>query len=324
MRVSARNLLVVSKTEIVTARRRIRFWILCSILALIAVAAYFFSGMNLDSIAFYSPSFGITTPRYLLGNISPFVILLFQLGTLFLLFDSSHRNKTVSLAEVLNVRPLTNFEYLLGRVIGVSTILWIVTFLLVTGLHSIGLLCEVAGFHVAEPFQIHSVLNLLLLDAPVSYIGWSSVVVLLTSIMRVRIGVLIVGAALMTAWALLVSQSPYSILTITSASSNDTLFLSELLPQFATITTIGTRIATLSVAVAFLLCAASLGRRDGVSAGTKSSIGGVVMALSAVLYGLTAWGMVQTYYEKPIKWREAHASHTIEGTIDILEITGTL
>lgn len=293
-------------------------------LSLIAVAGYFFSAMNLQSTAYYSPSFGITTPQYLLGNISPFVILLFQLGTLFLLFDSSHRNKTELFEEVLNTKPLSNFEYLLGRVMGVSAILWIVTFLLVIGLHGFGLLCEVAGFRVAESFQIHSVLNLLIVDAPVSYIGWSSLVVLITSLMRVRFGVLIVGATLMTAWALLVSKLPYSILSITSTSSNDTLFVSELLPQFASITSVGTRIATLIFAFALLLFAASSGRGDGVSAESKVSIGGLVIALSGFLYGLTAWGMVQTYYEEPTKWKEAHESYSMEGAIDISKISGTV
>ena len=322
--VLATRILIVCGSEIKTVRRRVRFWVWCVALTSLAGIAYYFSSWYLQYIALYSPTFGITTPRYVLGNISPYVILIFQLGALILLLDSRQRQIRDRIEETLITKPVTNFEQLLGRVLGVSFLLWFIALLIVLVLHSIGLMCDMTGWQFAEPFQLHSMVNLLMLDAPVSFIVSCSVVVLLTNVLRLRMLVLIFGLALLSTWTFIVSKFPYSFLSIVSASSNDSLFISETLPQFASLSTIGTRIASLLFAGALLCAAALFVRIDGMSFKIKSAFIIALLGLSGVLYGSVTWGVVQHYYLEPGKWREVHQSYTMDGSMDILDITGSI
>ena len=318
------RILVVCGCEIKTVRRRIRFWILCASLTLLAIIGYVFSTLYLQYGANFSPSFGTTTPRHLLGNISPYVVLIFQLGILFLLLDSRRRHIRDRIDEILITKPVSHFEYLVGRVLSASFLLWIFTVFIVLTLHSIGLICDWVGFHFSEPFQFHSMLNLLLLDAPGTFIVSCSVVVLLTDALRLRVVVLLFGSALLVVWTFVVSESPYSFLAIISASSNDSLFISELSPQFVSLTTIATRITSLIFAGALLMFAASIVQIDGMSFKLKSALCVGLLVLSGVLYGSITWRVVKHYYADPAKWREMHESHASAGYIDILEISGSV
>ncbi|MCY3541880.1 MAG: hypothetical protein OXH31_08265 [Gammaproteobacteria bacterium] len=321
---STHRILAAYKSEFLTTRRRMRFWILCASLFLLAFVGYLFSCIYLQGGTIYSPTFGIAAPRYLLGNISPYVVLVFQFGTLVLLLDSTQRNVRDRIDEVLRSKPVTSIEYLVGRVLSVSVLLWIATCLIVVALHGIGLTCDWTGWQFSEPFQTHSMLNLLLLDAPVSFVVWCSVIVLLTSVVRLRIGVFILGFVLMTGWSIVVAESPYSFLAILSASSNDSLFISEISPQFASLATMGARLASLAFAGALLVFAALFGQIDGLSVTFKNALGSGLLALSGVLYCSVAWGVVQHYYVDPAKWREVHESHTSDGSTDILDISGSV
>lgn len=322
---STGGILRVGISEIQNAKRSVRFWILISGLLVLVFLGYLFSTMYLKFGALYSPSFGIATTRYLLGNISPFMVLMFQLGTLVLLFDSSYRIDRERIGEVLNSKPVASFEYLLGRVLGISALLWFVTLLFVINLHGVGLVCQFSGIDFAEPFEICSIVNLLLLDAPVSFLSWCSVVVFLTSVIRSRVSVLILGFALMTTWTYVVIESSYALVAITSASANDSLFVSDLLPEFASAATIGTRLATLLFAAALITFAASfVGRIDCISSTLKNWFGAVVMASSGVLFGLVVWSILHHYYEEPAQWNKVYESQTLDGTIDVLEISGSV
>ncbi|MYI76655.1 MAG: hypothetical protein F4077_02670 [Gammaproteobacteria bacterium] len=152
-----------------------------------------------------------------------------------------------------------------------------------------------------------------------------SVVAFLTNVIRLRIVVFILYVAIMTAWAFAVSEAPYSFLAIVSPSSNDSLFISDISPQFASLTTIGIRLASLLFAAMLLMFATLLVRIDGMSFKLKSTLGSGLFILSVVLCSSITGGVVQYYYADPAKWREFHESNAlVVGNIDILDISGSV
>lgn len=272
----------------------------------------------------YSPSLGASTPHYLLGGIDPTFFLAFQMAALLLLFDAHQQNTRNRIKEVLDSRPVTNFEYLVGRVLGVAFLLWLVVVVNVLAMEGFGLLSKAIGFRYAEPIQIHSVVNLLFIDAPATLLMWCSVVVFLSSLLRARILTVVASLLPMFAWFFLVLNVPYSMLSFVSASSNDSLFVSDLVPQFASWQTMLVRLATVLGALVLVVAAATVERRrDGTRLRNNSIAVLASLGLCVGVYALGATDVVRQYNQTE-EWHHIHKSYVWNGSIDVQEVSGSV
>ena len=310
--------------ELRTSRKLARFWTAVVALSVFSLFGYLLSCLILGYTAPYSPSLGASTPLYLLGGIDPTFFLAFQLAAVLLLFDASQRQERNRIDEVLDSKPVTNFEYLAGRVLGISLLLWLVVVLNVLAMECVGLVSNAIGFRYAEPIQLHSILNLLLLDAPVTLLFWSSFVIFLSAALRIRVLTVILAVAAMFGWFFLVLNVPYSLLSVVSASSNDSLFVSDLVPEFPHWQTLVVRLSTLVGALALIAAGAlAIRRRDGASPKMVAAAASVALALCAGTYTLSFWDNIRQF-DAPQQWREAHGSLAWSGYIDVQSIQGTV
>ncbi len=324
MKLQPTTVLRVAAAEMRTSRRLVRFWTIVAVLSIISLAGYALSCLILSFTAPYSPSLGAATPLYLLGGIDPTFFLAFQMAALLLLFDAGHQHTRNRIDEVLDSMPVTNLEYLAGRVLGISFLLWMVAAVNVLLMQIFGVVANAFNFSYAEPIQLHSIINLLLVDAPATLLIWGSFVVFLSVVLRIRVLTVAVALAAMFAWFFLVLNVPYSLLSIVSASSNDSLFVSDLIPEIASWQTILVRIATLLGAVALAVAAATaMRRRDGASTLASASTILVAVGLCGGAYALSATSVLQEFGD-PAKWHQAHKANAWSGSVDVLEISGTV
>lgn len=308
--------------ELRTSRKLARFWTAVVALSVFSLFGYLLSCLILGYTAPYSPSIGASTPLYLLGGIDPTFFLAFQLAALLLLFDTSQRQERNRIDEVLDSKPVTNFEYLAGRVLGISLLLWLVVVLNVLAMECVGLVSNAIGFRYAEPIQLHSILNLLLFDAPATLLFWSSFVVFLSAALRIRVLTVVLAIAAMFAWFFLVLNVPYSLLSVVSASSNDSLFVSDLVPEFPHWQTVVVRLSTLIGALALVAAGAlAMRRRDGASTKMVAAAASVALVLCAGSYILGFWDNTRQY-DAPQEWREVHGSLAWSGSIDVQSMEG--
>ncbi len=228
----ARNILQVALAEIRAMKRLLRFRVTAVFLTLLAIAPYVISCIVQSYVAPYSPSFVGATPLYLLGNIDPTYFFIFQIAALLLLFDVDQRHARARIAEVLESRPLSNLEYLAGRVVGCTGLLWVIVALNILAMQTFGLGAQWARLEFGGSLQLHSIFNLLFVDAPVTLLFWCSYVVLLNCLFRNRLATLVLGLLGMGLWCFLVLTTPFAFLHLVSPSSNDTLFVSDILPEF--------------------------------------------------------------------------------------------
>lgn len=310
--------------ELRTSRKLARFWTAVVALSVFSLFGYLLSCLILVYTAPYSPSIGASTPLYLLGGIDPTFFLAFQLAAVLLLFDASQRQERNRIDEVLDSKPVTNFEYLAGRVLGISLLLWLVVVLNVLAMECVGLVSNAIGFRYAEPIQLHSILNLLLLDTPATLLFWSSFVVFLSATLRIRFVTVVLAIAAMFAWFFLVLNVPYSLLSVVSASSNDSLFVSDLVPEFPHWQTLVVRLSTLVGALALVASGAlAMRRRDGASAKMVAAAASAALAVCAGSYTLSFWDNIRQF-DAPQEWQEAHRSLAWNGSIDIQLMEGTV
>lgn len=324
MNLQLTTILNVAAAEMRTSRRLVRFWTVVAVLSVISLAGYGLSCLILSFTAPYSPSMGAATPLYLLGGIDPTFFLAFQMAALLLLFDSANQHTRNRIDEVLDSKPVSNLEYLTGRVLGTAFLLWLVATVNVLAMQCFGVVANAFNFNYVEPIQMHSIINLLLIDAPATLLVWSSAIVFLSVVLRVRILTIVVGLAGMFAWFFLVLDVPYSLLSIVSASSNDSLFVSDLVPDFPSWQTLAVRLATLLGAIALIVAAAiAMQRRDGSSPVVRFSTVLIAIGLCGGAYALSTTDVVSNF-AKTAKWHQAHSSYVWNDSIEVVEISGTV
>ncbi len=320
MGLSVRNILSVAGAETRTAVRLVRFWTAVFVITLVSGVGYTFACLSLHFVAPYTPS--TATPFYLLGNIEPTFFLMFQLVALLMVFDSSQQQAKYRVGEVLDSKPVSNFEYSAGRILGYTFLLWIFAAVLILSAYGFGLVMSLAGFGFAEPFQIHSLLNLLAIDVPVMVLIWCAFAVFLSSVLRFRVAVAVVGIAAMFAWLLLLLDSPYSLRGLVSPSSNDVLFISDLLPQFPDWKTLAIRFATVVGAIGLTVAATLFHKRRDSSTPLSNILAcTTTVVVCAGAFGFAVYGALSPGIRSN-DWQLAHQEVNWKGGIDIREITG--
>lgn len=310
--------------EMRAMRRLLRFRIAAVVLTLLAVAPYAISCVIQSYIAPYSPSFVGTTPLYLLGSIDPTYFLIFQIASLVLLFDVDQRHARARIAEVLESRALSNFEYLAGRVVGCAGLLWAVVAVNLLAMQTFGLIAQWSRLDLGGSLQVHSIFNLLFVDAPIALLFWCSYVIFLGSVFRNRLATLAIGLLGMCVWCLLVLTAPFAFLDLVSPSSNDTLFVSDILPEFPTTTSLMVRMVMLGLAALLTVAAACALRRTDKPLRAPTMIAAASLAV-IVLSTLSVAGFnVLQQRNESASWREAHQTYLLQGVVDVQSIRGNV
>lgn len=324
MQLSTTNIFNVAVSEVRTARRQFRFWTILFFLSLFSIVGYLIACAFLGYSAVTSPSMGTGVPKYLFGNIDPTFFLMFQMAALFLVFDIGHQHRQNRIIEVLESKPVTNFEHLAGRVLGIAGVLWLVAALNILVMQLIGWISTITNIGIADTIEWYSVFNLLALDGPVTLLIWCCFVVFLSSVLQIRLLVAMVGLASMFGWFFLVLNSPYSLLAIVSPSSNDTLFVSDLLPQLPSWPVMAIRITTILGALCLVVFSALLWRRQD-SGGQLAKFLALGMCVSVGSL-LAVWGSSSVLFQNNAskEWKEIHENTENAVHIDITSISGNV
>jgi ABC-type transport system involved in multi-copper enzyme maturation permease subunit len=107
--------------ELRHTRRLVRYWVFLSIAYLFGLAGYAYYSALHALFSSVSASVGMIGPRYLMMAIGLYYITGFVLGIVFLGFDVRARDVRESIVEVLDSRPLSNFELVGGRFLALSS-----------------------------------------------------------------------------------------------------------------------------------------------------------------------------------------------------------
>ncbi|MXW07991.1 MAG: hypothetical protein F4Z87_07745, partial [Gammaproteobacteria bacterium] len=176
--------LAVAGAQIRICRSQIRFWVTSVLLTLVVLIGYLQSCVWQTLNASYSPSFSLAEPKYLLSNVDALVFLAFQFAAVLLTFDIRQYHDRNRIQTVLESRQLTNIEYLLGSVLGVTSLLYVVVLCNIALIEGLGALSHFLGSAWGDFLEPVSVLNLLVFDTFPSLFLWSSVALTLTCILR--------------------------------------------------------------------------------------------------------------------------------------------
>ena len=314
----------LTQHELRTLRRLTRFWTIVFVLTVYLVLGYAVSCLFMVHHAPSSPTFGANSPLYALSGIDPKFFLLFQMATLALVFDTPHRNVRCNIQEVIDSRPASSFEYLLSRVLSVVFLMWLVMLFNVLAMQIVGLLAETIRWEFVGTFQLHSVFNLTVFDAPVHLLFWSSFFVLLCTFTRFRLLTLLCGLMSILVWFGMSHNVSFAMHSLISPSSNDSLFVSDLIPELAPLPTLWLRGATVIGSLALLVVSSTLKNRiDRPSPFLRMTQGSTLLILAVTVFIVGA-KILMTPYDLTARWKEDHAKQSWNDTLDLLSMAGTM
>ncbi|MDE0645866.1 MAG: hypothetical protein OXH84_06490 [Gammaproteobacteria bacterium] len=313
-------MLSVARAEMQQCRRMARTWVFIVLASLISLGQYlgislgFMIGSTETSVS------GLNNPRYILAAMGTLFVGLFSLGIIFLSFDIRTRDVKNRIYEVIDSRPITNIELLVGRLAGVIWLFFIpmLIFLFLVVVYS-GI-SQVAGFSFGEPIEIWSILSFVVFDVLPNLALWGALVILLAVLVRLRFLVVILTIGLMFGLQWLVSRLPLDLqLALTPSSA--VVFPSDLAPFFVNSSMFFNRVAFLLIASGFLFVASALYVRREATQSRDGIIGVGAFTLGVVvLVSLCNFAGQEEKLES--EWARIHSQESLTNLIDVQRITG--
>ncbi|MYD46182.1 MAG: hypothetical protein F4W92_07510 [Gammaproteobacteria bacterium] len=286
------------------------------------MSAYVLSCLVYVNTAPYNFSSVGGTPLYLLGNLDPAYFVFFLAGLLLLAFDFQHRIWKCRLQEVIESRPITNLEFQLGRTLCYAGLIWMVVCVNVLLMQFFGLVSQLFKLNIADTIQLHSMFNLLLVDAPVALLFWTSLLLVLTVMLRSRLLIVLASVSAILVYYLWVLNTPFSFVDLLSLSSNQTLFVSDILPAIPSVTSWIMRIGTSLLAVALIGAGAWAHSRSHHRHQTWTKFLPMIFFVVGVLV-MSAGVVYEVRKSNEINdWRQAHLTNEWNATLDVQSIRG--
>lgn len=312
----------VALAEMRSARRQVRTWGF-SLLA-VGGSLFFFIGSSVQHAqeGWISPVTQFPAPRFAMSSVGMLVLLAFLFGVIFLSFDVRARDRRERMVEVLDTRPVSNVELLLGRVLGVVGTAFLGALTLVVLVQTLGSVGGALGAPT-EPVQLTSLATFLFIDALPMLLAWVSVVVLLAVLLRNRLLVAVAALGLLAAWVLWSQSQPLYLSSLVGPTMFGNL-ASDLLPRVAEPATALHRLALVVAAVGVLCAAAALHPRldNRRRPGRLAVSAGLIGVGGATMFGL----FVDATNGVEIRehWLAVHREASTEHVADIEHVAGTV
>lgn len=313
-------ILSVARAEMQQCRRMARTWVFIVLASLISVGQYLVASLGFMLSSTEQSSVGLNNPRYILAAMGTLFVGLFSLGIIFLSFDIRIRDVKNRIYEVIDSRPITNIELLVGRLAGVIWLFFIpmLIFLFLVVVYS-GI-SQVAGFGFGEPIETWSILSYVVFDVIPNLALWGALVILLAVLVRFRFLVMVLAIGLMFGLQWLASRLPLDLqLALTPSSA--IVFPSDLVPFFVNSSMFFNRVALLLITFGFLFVASALYFRREATQLRDGIIGIGSFALGVVVL-VSLCNFIGQEEKLESEWARVHSQESLTNLIDIQRITG--
>ena len=314
-------ILAIARAEIRSVRRLIRYWVF----ALLSVASTLLAFGYYTAVHAYASRFsatvGVAGPRYLMSGVGLYFVLIFLLGLIFLAFDVRARDERERIAEVLDSRPVSNPEFLLGRGLGLVAMAWGPVLCMAAALQALGALAVTFDWYGGEPIEPYSLAGFLL-AALSMFTLWCAVVMLLAVLVRNRLVVAL--AALALAGLHLWIQFRLPVYLQPALGMLNVELASDLVPSLAGGVNVGQRLAAMILAAGCLALAAAFHpRRDGGSKSRRIALGAGLAAAAGLIVTALTWQAAGKMDDRAA-WLAAHEARRDDPRADLQAVAGTV
>lgn len=263
----------------------------------------------------------VQIPRFLVGESASQLIGLFALGIIFLAFDIRARDVRDRVIGIIDTKPVSNLELVVGRLSGILMLLSIplLMFLSLVLLH--GAIADLAGWSFGAPIEIWSILSLLVWDVVPLLARWGGLIMLLAVILRSRVLVVLVAIGLLALNIWLETKLSWGQMEVAGAPMSVVVYPSDVAPVFSTGTVILNRVGWMLLATGLLVTAGALFPRTMARRGYFGLAGASSFGLGVlVLIGLFQMQAIDP--DQKSAWLEIHQQQEISSFPDVEHLEG--
>ena len=323
----ASTVLAVAIAEMRSARRLARTWIFAVLSLLVASIAFGYFSVIHGMASGYSATAGFVGARFLISAMGFYLLWILLLGMIFLAFDLRSRDTRERVAEVLDARPLSNLELLVGRLLGLVVVGWVPVLVLALLVQSFGFIALGTDLWFGEPLESGSLTAFVFAETLPSLILWCALVMLLTVVLRNRLVTALVALVLIATPLVVLTLMPAYMAPFLTFVATPSQFPSDILSITTTgLTpeTVAHRLALLLVAGGFVLWAAALyPRRDGASRPVQLGAGTALVVVGFAVVAALLVGAGSGLRDREA-WLEAHEVHRDATHADLIAMSGTV
>jgi ABC-type transport system involved in multi-copper enzyme maturation permease subunit len=319
------NVWAVARLERRHTRRLARYWVFLFVAYLFGIGGYIYYSVLHALFSSLSASVGMIGPRYLMGAIALYYLTGFVLGIVFLGFDVRARDIREGIVEVLDARPLTNFELVVGRFVALFLSAWIPIVVLVLLIEALGVLLPLLGSPIGGTVEPLSLVGFAVFMAAPALAFAIGLVFVVTLLVRHRL----VAALLSIAAIVGLYWSWFSVPT-TLAGYFDFLgvgqvtFPTDFVPAMLVPGGLWQRIGVLAIGLGLVGIAAAIHPRlDARKSWTPVAGAGALVAVGLIAVAL----VVQLRLSEAARvdrWQAAHEARIAAPVADIVAIDGTV
>lgn len=312
--------LALARAEIRSVRRLARYWMfsVLSVGATCLIYIYYAAIHGLTSR--FSATVGAVAPRYLMSVMGLYLLLIFLLGLIFLAFDVRARDERERMAEVLDTRPVSNSELIVGRGLGLVLMAWAPVLFVAGLLQAFGWLALTFDWYVGEPIEPNSLFGFVTHALSV-FVLWCAGVVLLAVVVRHRLVVALGAFALLGAQVWAVFQMPIYLQSALSVFNFDVA--SDLAPTARSGDPWQPVVLWTVAAGCVALAAAFHPRRDGGSRWLRAGIGGGLLVVGGLVLASSV-ARVTAAIDTRDSWLAAHDARSGDPRVDVRSLGGTV
>src|SRR5882672_1232026 len=323
--VNLSNIWAVARMERRHTRRLARYWVFLAVAYLFGLGGYLYYSVLHALFSSLSASVGMIGPRYLISAIALYYLTGFVLGIVFLGFDVRARDVREGIVEVLDARPLTNFELVAGRFVALFLSAWIPIVVLVLLIEAIGWLLPLLGSPVGATMEPLSLVTFSVFMAVPGLAFAIGLVFVITLLVRHRLiaALLAVAAIVGLYWAMFTvpgTLAPY----FDFLGMGQAAFPSDFVPGFLLPGGWLHRAGVLAMAFGLVGIAAAIHPRLDERKSWVPAAGSAALIVAGIAAVALVVQMRLAESARIDQWRAAHEARVAEPAADIVSIDGTV
>ena len=314
----------LARAEMRTIRRLFRFWLFAAVALVLCLFQYGYFWVIHGLFSGISATLGAMSPKYLLSQTALFQTMVLGLGVVFLAFDLRARDRRDRVIEVLDSRPYSNAELVLGRFFGALFMVWGVAIVAMVIIQSIGHAGITFGWLFGEPAVWGSVWAYLLLEALPALAVYVAFVHVVSLVTNNRLIAALAGIGLAVGSTFLSFRVPVHILPSLALNGGFVSSISDVAPQIWTGISLLNRGSFALLAVGLLATAVAVHPRlDDANRQVWGLAGGAGLLAGAALIVATITWSTNQLAERDA-WRAAHEQRREDPVVDLQAIRGTV
>ena len=310
----------IAAAEMLSTRRLARYWVFVVITLLLGVFSFGQLVVMHGLFSHMSATIGTMSPRFLIANAGLNMILGFIIGLIFIAYDVRARDVRERMSEVLDSRPFTNLEALLGRGIGLTLMAWFPLVGIALIMQLFGLASGAFGWPFGEIIEPWSLLGYIIY-ALTTMALWCAIIIMLTMVARLRILAAVGALALIGLQAWAVMSLPLGVSQFYTVIPSFDL-PSDLVTSMFAEGSFFRLAAQLSLAAGCMGLAIALHpRNDGGNRNLRLGIGAALLVAGVGVLGAQKLQFDSSQNERAA-WTDVHRAASGAPVVDVVRVSG--